>query len=305
MILSILLNVLLPVFLVAGISAVAQRKLCLDIDTFAKVAFYVFSPALVIDVLFTSDVSGAEYGRLALGLIGTTGALWVFGEVAARVLRLADGTRAAFLLTMLLANTGNYGLPVTLFAFGEAGMARSVLLVTVNSMIWSSVGVYIAARGRASSSRDNLRRVLSAPALYAVVVGLVFTAVGWTLPEPLLKAASTMGKGVVPVSLVVLGAQMLKTLREKRGSSHVGALVVASIGRLILAPTIAWLVGGAIGLDVFARKVLVLETATPSAVMALVLATESDTDVPFAAMVILVTTVASLVTVTLWLRWLM
>jgi predicted permease len=52
------------------------------------------------------------------------------------------------------------------------------------------------------------------------------------------------------------------------------------------------------------RSVLTLECATPAAVMTLVLATEFETDVPFAALAILMTTLASLVTVTLWLTWL-
>ncbi len=52
--LAIFANILLPVFLVAGISAVAQRRLRLDVDTMAKAAFYVFSPAMAIDALTNS-----------------------------------------------------------------------------------------------------------------------------------------------------------------------------------------------------------------------------------------------------------
>ncbi len=54
--LGILVNILLPVFLVAGISAIATGKLSLDVKTFSRVAFYVFSPAMVIDALVNSDI---------------------------------------------------------------------------------------------------------------------------------------------------------------------------------------------------------------------------------------------------------
>ena len=80
---------------------------------------------------------------------------------------------------------------------------------------------------------------------------------------------------------------------------------MVTLGRLILAPLIAYIIGGLIGLEGMARKVLTLQSATPSAVMSLVLATEFDTDVPFAALAILTTTLASIITVTGWLFWLM
>lgn len=91
-----------------------------------------------------------------------------------------------------------------------------------------------------------------------------------------------MGQGLVLATLIVLGAQMLSTVQaHRRSSTKTGALLLVTVGRLILAPLIAYAVGGLIGLDGLARKVLTLQAATPSAVMSLVLATEFDTDVPF------------------------
>jgi len=306
LIFSILANILLPVFVVAAISALAQRRLHLDVQSFSKAAFYVFSPAMVIDALANSDVTAAEYGQLALGLITTTLILWGMGEVAGRLLKLGTATRAGFLVTMLLANTGNYGLPVNLFAFGQAGLARAALVVTVNSLMHSTLGVYIAASGRATSARESLKRVLSVPVIYAAAIGVIINVTGLTLPEPILRAANIMGQGLIPAALIVLGAQMLSTLEaHRRSSTKTGALVVVTVGRLILAPLIAYTVGGLIGLDGLARKVLTLEAATPSAVMSLVLATEFDTDVPFAALAVLTTTLVSVITVTGWLFRLM
>jgi hypothetical protein len=301
---AILINILLPVFLVAGVSAVAERKLRLDVQSFSKAAFYVFSPAMVIDALVNSDVSGGEFGRLALGMAITSLILWGVGEVGARLMRLQTPTRAAFLIAMILANTGNYGLPVNLFAFGEPGLARAALLVTVNSILRSTLGVYLAARGKTNSLRQSLLRVFSVPVIYAAVIGLVVNVTGLTLPDPVAKAAHILGQGLVPSSLIVLGSQILRTLQSREKSADPVPLILASAGRLILAPVLAYVIGGALGLNELGRSVLTLECATPAAVMTLVLATEFETDVPFAALAILMTTLASLVTVTLWLTWL-
>ena len=305
MVITILVNILLPVFLVAGVAALATRSLRLDVASFSKAAFYVFSPAMVIDALVSSEVSGAEFGRLALGLALTTLILWGFGEFASRGLKLGGATRAAFLVTMLLGNTGNFGLPVNLFAFGDPGLTRAALVVTVNSLLRSSLGVFLAARGRAASGRQSLRKVLSVPVIYAAAIGLLVNGTGLQLPEPALKAISILGQGLVPSSMIVLGSQVLTAIKTRHKSEQRGALLVASVGRLVLAPVIAYLLGGLIGLKGVGRNVLTIEAATPTAVMALVLATEFDTDVPFAALTILITTLSSVVTVTLWLHWLL
>jgi len=299
---TVLINILLPVFIVAGISAFAHHKLKFDIQTISKAAFYLFSPALVLDSLINSDVSGEEFGWIALTITLTVLILWWLGEGIARLLNLSQETRAAFLVSITSPNSANYGLPVILFALGEAGLARAALYVTVNSFLRSTFGVYLSARGSIASPITALRRVFSVPVIYAAAVGLILNLTGVLLPDPMIKAAHILGQGLVPASLVVLGSQIVDTFREHRKITQKPALAITVLTRLIAAPLIAVLVSSLIGLEGLSQKVVVLETATPVAVMSLVLATEFDTDVPFAALSILVTTLVSFATVAIWLN---
>lgn len=306
----VLVNVILPVFLVAGIAALAQPRLKLDSHVLSRAAFYLFSPAIVLDALINSDVSSTEYGQIAATLFLTVVLLWVFGEIAARLLHLDASTRAAFLVAVILMNSGNYGMPVNFFAFGEPGLVRASLCVTVNAILTSTVGVYLVARGQAAVGRSALRRtalrrVLSVPALYAALLGVVINLAGWTPPETAVKAIHLLGQGLVPTSLVILGIQVTHTLREQLEFSHVPALLFVMLGRLIVAPLVAHVAGGLVGLDGLSRNVVVLEMATPVAIMSLVLASEFKSNTAFAALCILTTTFASLVTVTLWLNWML
>ena len=301
---AVLLNILLPVFIVAAIAALAYLKLKFDIQTISRAAFYIFSPALVLDSLINSDVSGDEFGLIALATTLTLLTVWGLGEVIAQLLRLNKGTQAAFLVSITSPNSANYGLPVVLFALGETGLARAALYVTVNSLIRSSLGVYLSARGSIASSISVLRRVFSVPVIYAAVVGLVLNLARIQVPEPIIKAAHILGQGLVPASLLVLGSQIVETFREQRQISQKPALAIAVFTRLVAAPLIAVIISTLLGLEGLTQKVVILETATPTAVMSLVLATEFDTDVPFAALSILVTTLVSFATVALWLNFL-
>jgi len=295
-----LLNVVLPVFLVAGIALLAQRRLQLELRTLTQLAFYVFSPALIFDSLVNSDVSGAEFGRITALLLVITGLSWAAGELAARLLHLHGPTKGSFLVSLVLINAGNYGLPTLLFAYGEAGVTRGALYLIVSSTLSASLGVYLAARGRLTA-REALRRAAQVPLLYAAALGLLLKFTGLHLPDPAIKAIHLLGEGATPSFLVILGLQLDQALRTGFRPAHLPALTFLTVGRLLLAPLLAWALAPAFGLTGLTRNVFVVETAMPTAVMATILATEFDADPPFAALAILATTVASLVTLTGWL----
>lgn len=297
----ILLNVVLPVFLVVGAVALAQLRLRLNVSTLSRAVFYLFVPALVFDTLAGSDVSGAEIGRILAVVFLLTAALWALGLLAGRLLRLQGPTQAAFLVAILLMNAGNYGLSVNLFAFGEPGLARASIYFTLSGLLSASLGVYLSARGRASA-RQALRRVAGVPLIYGAALGLLVNLAHLTIPEPLDKAIHLLGQASVPVMLSVLGLRLAETFRARQRVVHVPALGAVAIIRLVVAPALAWLLAGLVGLGGLARDVTVLESAMPTAVITTILATEFDSDPAFAALSVLVTTLASLGTLTILLN---
>ncbi|MBN1658136.1 MAG: AEC family transporter [Anaerolineae bacterium] len=294
---SVLINVVLPVFLVAGVAALAQRWLNLEARTLSRAVFYIFGPALVFDSLVTTAVGDGDIGRIGLTVLAATGLLWLVGLTAGWLLRLERPTQAAFLTAILLANTGNYGLSVNLFAFGDQGLAWAAVYFTVGTVVTSGLGVYLSAAGRAPASLA-LRRVVTVPMLYAALLGLAFNLAGWQFPEPVSKAMHLLGQASVPVMLAVLGLNLVATFRGESNGVHWRALAALTLLRLALAPLLTWAITGVVGLEGLARDVTVVESAMPTAVMTTILATEFESDAPFASLAVLVTTLASLVTVT-------
>jgi predicted permease len=300
---SVLVNVVLPVFLVVGVAALAQNRLRLDAQTLSRAVFYLFGPALVFDSLVASDVSGQQFGQISAVLILSTLVLWILGALAARLLRLQGPTQAAFLAAILLMNAGNYGLSVTFFAFGQEGLSRAALYFTVSALFSASLGVYLTARGRAPA-RLALARVARVPLAYAAILGLVFNLGNLTMPEPLLKAIHLLGQASIPTMLMVLGIKLAETFRSRQHALPLPALATVAAMRLLLAPAIAWAAAWILGLESLARDVVVLESAMPTAVITTILATEFESDPAFASLCVLLTTLASLPTVTILLNWL-
>jgi predicted permease len=297
---TVLINVVLPIFLVAAAAALVQSRLRLNVATLSRSAFYLFAPALVFDSLTNSDVGGQELLQITAVIFALTGILWVLGALAARLLRLEGPTQAAFLNAILLANTGNYGLPANLFAFGPAGLARAVLYLTVHTMLSSGLGVFIGAKS-GTTIWAALKRVAAVPLVYAALAGFVVNLAGWTVPEPLAKAINLLGQTSVPLMLSVLGITLADTFRQGIEVQCLPALAGVSALRLVVAPALAFLLSGLLGLDELARNVTVLQSAMPSAVMTIILATEFEADAALAALCVIGTTLISLLTITLLL----
>jgi predicted permease len=298
---AVLINIILPIFLVAGAAAMVQRRIRLNARTLSRGAFYLFAPALVFDSLATSNVSGAEFGGITVVVLLTTASLWILAALLARLLRLEGPTHAAFLVAVLVMNAGNYGLPVNLFAFGEEGLARASLYFTISALLAASLGVFLSARGQ-GTTQQALRRTSSVPMTYAAALGILVNLAHWTVPEPIVKATHLLGQASVPLMLTVLGIRLVETFQNRQRPVNVPALAAVAALRLVVAPLLALLFASVVGLGGLARDVTVLESAMPTAVMTTILAGEFDTDPPFAALCVLSTTLLSIVTVTAFLN---
>jgi hypothetical protein len=75
--------------------------------------------------------------------------------------------------------------------------------------------------------------------------------------------------------------------------------VAVNLGRLIIAPIVAWFTASALGLDGVTRGTLVVLAAMPTAVMTTILATEFKAEPAFVTRVVVTSTLLSMLTLTL------
>ena len=288
---SVFVNVLLPIFILMGFGVLLDRKLHIDVKSVSRVTFFIFSPCLIFSSLVSSMVSGQDSTLILAFVLLVTLVLGVIASLLGRLTRVDRVTMSAFMLSTLFMNSGNYGLSVNLFAFGEEGLARAALFFVGSAILSNTVGVFLAARGRAGA-RTALTRVFKAPLVYAAVAALLVNLGGWQVPEPISKALSIAGNGAVPSLLIVLGMQLSRTSID----SDVLMVVLATILRLIVAAGAAWLLADLMSLQGVTRQVCIVQASMPAAVTPLIIAVEYDAKPKFVTSVIFVSTLASMVT---------
>jgi len=288
LLLSIFADDIVPIFAIAGIGFLLARHFDASVKTVSKLSFNALSPCLVFDQLVTSHITGSEFGRMALFCVLLTAAMGLAAWLAAIPLRLDRQTFSSFLLVVMFSNSGNYALPVVLFAFGRDALGyASVYFVTSATLVYT-VGVLVAASGR-RSVRRALMGVARVPAIYAVVAAGVMMLTRATVPLAVMRPISMLSDAALPIMLLVMGMQLERAVRP----THPTAVAVAVGLSLVIGPIVGLGLSSLLGFSGAGRQAAILLASMPAAVVTTVLALEFDLDPSFATSTVFVSTMLS------------
>jgi predicted permease len=148
----VLVDVIIPVVLVAGAGFLFARLIRFDTTALTKLTFYILGPALIFNSMLSPSISATSLGQVTLFVFAVHGALLILGGLGVRFTGWDTDTKTAAVLSFTFNNCGNYGLPVLLFAFGEAGFTLGVLYMVVHQVYQIFFGVGIASWRKGISS---------------------------------------------------------------------------------------------------------------------------------------------------------
>jgi predicted permease len=286
----------LPVLLIGSLGYLVGRARPIDLAPITGLTVLVLAPAIVFYSLARAALPRELLSRLVLHVGLQLLAIWLLTVLVARLVGWRGPAEGAFLLATLFSNSGNVGLPLALFAFGQDGLAIAGGWFAVMSIGSSVIGPYLAARSRAGT-RAALGRVGRQPIIYAVVAGTIVNLFGWSLPGPIAKASELLAGGAVALMLLLLGLQLARmTVREEATGA-----VLATVIRLVAVPPIAWAVGKLVGLEGMALAVAVLQASMPTAVTSALWALEFDARPALVSAAVVLSTAVSVVTLTVLL----
>lgn len=294
-------EVLLPVVVVVALGYLLRRAFPLDGRTLNRLSLYALSPCLVFVSLLRTDIAGDAALRLMLQMLAVMGVTALCSFAAAAALRLARPQRSGFLLTTTFMNSGNFGLSVTRFAFGDIGFQYAVIGYLTQAILAQTLAVYLASAGH-TSRRAALGQVFRIPLIYAVLLALGLRLLGIRLDESngiladgLYRGFRLAADATLPLLLLILGTQL--TNRQPVESGR--ALVAACLIRLLLSIPLAYGVGVALGLSGLPLAVGTIQAAMPTAVNMIILASEFDAWPEFVSNGVVATTLGSLASLTL------
>ena len=304
---SILLQVILPVFLVIGFGYLAVWQKWFS-DSGVE-ALMKFTQTFAIPCLLFRAVSTLDLGQtFHFALLGS----FYFGAVCGFCLGLF-GARFLFKRTWddsvaigfccLFSNSVLLGLPITERAYGTAALTANFAIIAVHAPICYGIGITIMelVRGRGSSAQELLRKVLQAIFKNALVIalglGFFVNLLGIILPVVLTDGLDLLATSALPAALFGLGGVLVRYRPE--GDLRVIFYICAI--SLLVHPSLVWITGRYFDLSETDFRSAILTAAMAPGINAYIFANMYGTARRVAASAVLISTALTIITASFWL----
>jgi predicted permease len=270
-----------PVFLLALIGIAWKRGgWAYDTAFVSRLSMTVSTPCLIFMALVRSQVDPHLLRDI---LLAATIAYVAVGAAVWGIVRLLGLDLATYWAPLTFGNTGNLGLPIALFAFGQTGFDFAVVIFAVMAIISFTFGVWVVAGG--GSPLTAVRE----PLVWGTVLGGVFLVLGWPLPDWIGATLDLVGQMAIPLMLLTLGVAIAGLQPRALGRAFWLCAV-----KFAICVTVPLAVGAAFGLPRTALGVLVLQVASPVAVTSYMLAAKYDARPDEVAGLVVVSTLVSI-----------
>ncbi|SEM39843.1 AEC family transporter [Halomonas caseinilytica] len=246
-----------------------------------RLVFNIGTPALVIASLSGADIDASSFGRTmlaaALVIVSMAGVAFVLARLLRKDWRV-------ILAPSMYPNTGNMGLPVVLYAFGEAGFVFGITVMVTVSLFQFTLGTMLASRG------NPLKSLAKTPTVYAILIALTLLLTDTELPLWLDNSVDLISGFTVPLMLITLGVS-LASIQVRSLRSGIGF----SLLRIPLAALAAWSIGSLLALPPMAHGILILQMSMPVAVFNYLFAQRSQREPEYVASLVFCSTLLSLI----------
>lgn len=248
-----------------------------------RLGLFVFSVTLPATILVSLDrVAFAPTAwKLPLAACLVSLPLVLASWTIARWLHLARPTQGGFLLAIGCINSVYFAYPVALATFGDEGLAQAILF-DLGQTALTLTALYALAVWHGTAARSALTRLLTSPPFWAVTIMLAMKAAGLHLPSWLHTILTPAHLMTTPLASLVLGLSIrFAALRRTWRLTCLG-VAMRMLGGLLLGWFAAWL----LNLTGMERAVVILIAAMPSAVTAVIFATETGLDEDLVASIV-------------------
>ena len=295
------ITIVLPNLFLMGLGFFMQRRGEASqafIDQASSFVFNYCLPCLLFFSVVDSEVDYAKQMILIIAGIVVTFILFIGAEVYAKFFINKPADQGVFVQGIFRSNMAIIGLATVANAYGEQGLSIGAVYMGVVTILFNILAVITLSR--VSKSADDtwvsrsimiVKKLFTNPLIIALVAAFAYKAL--PLP-PITGVIHTTGDLLaavaLPLALICAGASIdLKSMLHPSGLS-----MQASIGRIVIAPFVAIVVGLSFGLSGMHMGVLFLMVASPTAAASYVMAKAMGGNDILAANILAFTTVVGM-----------
>jgi malonate transporter len=230
-----------------------------------QVAFFVTNPALLFTVLADADLAAVFSEYVPIALFSSLAIAGLYVLIGRFLFRRAAAETAIGAMASSYVNANNIGIPITVYALGDATLIAPVLLVQLLLL----APLYLTVLDLTSSRKPSVRAVLTQPfrnpMIIASLLGVAVSATGIRPPAPVWDSLALIGGAAVPMVLISFGMS-LPGSRPLRPSPDRLQVLTATALKTALMPVATYLIARFLfGLDGERLLGAVVVSALPTA----------------------------------------
>jgi predicted permease len=255
-----LFEVIFPVFFIIGIGYwFGKKNPDFDTDVITTFSGKIGVPALLFYSLAASKTldfnTFVKFGSFTFLFVGS------FAIIGIIILKILKRNIVTELSPLILPNSGNLGLSICLFAYGDQGFSIASSIAAVIMLLHFTVGIFIA------SNKFSLKPLLTSIPMYTILLSSFILYFKIEVPKFLVNTTMLLSYSGIFLILASLGIA-LSTLKTKNVKSN----IFIALSRLVMGPAIAFLIIKYFGLKGYQAGVLFIQASMPSAVLNFLLA---------------------------------
>ncbi|MFO7830887.1 MAG: AEC family transporter [Desulfuromonadaceae bacterium] len=302
-----ILETLFPIIALVVLGYGVRRTEFVPLEFFRasdKLVYFIFFPAMLFWKVSTATGSDAVDASLIWAGIAAVSAVFLASTVFILKGGVAPFQAGSFSQSCYRFNT-YIGMAVVLQAMGDAGVVQFAVLVGILIPIINVMAVTILIwfsgqeMTRAQKQRYLVRALASNPLIIACVAGLLLSASGLALPAFVNNTFSLASMVALPLALISIGSAF--SFKHLPGYFRLSG--VAVLFKLVMLP----LVGAAclylFGVEGSAFKAAMIFFCLPTSTAIYVLSSQLNSDTHLASASIVLSTMASFVSLSLVLWW--
>ena len=200
----------------------------------------------------------------------------------------------------VFSNCGFIGFPIIYSIFGSEG----VIYASIFNMFFTiALWTYGIILFNGNIEKKDFKKVFFNPSIIAVIIGLIIMVFNISIPEALYSTLDLVGEITSPLSMIIIGVILLSSNIFNYLKDY--TIYYSSILKLIVLPVILIIISKIINDNSIVIKTLIIITAMPAAAMTSILAEKYDKEKEYSAVIIFITTLFSLITFPLLLKFIL
>jgi len=291
------------IFLIFGVGFWFSLRKTWPANTPSVLSFLVVkiaAPTLAIISIsdrFTKELLRASAFNLLILLFYSI-LLYLTAKVLSKVMHLKDGKKTVFEVTFTFNNTIFIGLPINQIVFGNDGLPYLFTFYIITLAGFWSLGAFeIAKASPLHSGGFSLKKIFS-PGLIGVLIGGALVQLNWSIPLVFDTALSYLGNLTVPLSLLVIGANLVAFTKGIPKITVDEVLILA--GKFIISPLYMFLLLHFFHIEGLAFQVFMLTSTMPCHMQTSILAEYYGVEGVYASKLVSLSTLVCLITIPLY-----